>query len=293
MVSFNAIDVETANVNYASICQVGFVRVENRKIAEQFVTLVDPEDWFDPWSVSIHGITEQDVEGQPTLPLVMEYLRSRLGGSVLVCHTAFDRVAFNRAATRYDVEPLKVTWLDSAQIVRRAWPEKYARRGYGLGNVADDLGIDFIHHNALEDARAAAEIVIQACDITGRTINQWLDRVQRGIYPRQRKKSGSSPPVKREGNPEGVLYGETVVFTGRLGMVRREAADVAASVGCNVGANVTKETTLLVVGIQNMSRLAGYEKSSKHRKAEHLIGKGVDLRIISEDDFLELVDIAQ
>ena len=76
-------------------------------------------------------------------------------------------------------------------------------------------------------------------------------------------------------------------------MVRREAADVAASVGCNVGANVTKETTLLVVGIQNMSRLAGYEKSSKHRKAEHLIGKGVDLRIISEDDFLELVDIAQ
>ena len=47
-------------------------------------------------------------------------------------HTSFDRVAFERAMMRYDLEQLQVTWLDSARIARRAWPESYGSRGWGL-----------------------------------------------------------------------------------------------------------------------------------------------------------------
>lgn len=75
-------------------------------------------------------------------------------------------------------------------------------------------------------------------------------------------------------------------------MVRREVADIAAATGCNVGDSVTKKTTLLVVGLQNKAVLAGYEKSSKHRRAEELIAHGADIRILSEDDFIELADIS-
>ena len=64
-------------------------------------------------------------------------------GSVLISHTSFDRVAFERALTRYDLEQLQVTWLDSAKIARRAWPERYGRSGYGLKNIAKDLDISF------------------------------------------------------------------------------------------------------------------------------------------------------
>ena len=39
-------------------------------------------------------------------------------------------------------------------------------------------------------------------------------------------------------------------------MPRREAADIAASIGCDVDAGVTKRTTLLVVGDQDVQRLA-------------------------------------
>lgn len=42
--------------------------------------------------------------------------------------------------------------LDSAMIVRRAWPEQFGQRGWGLANVAIFLGIRFRHHDALEDA---------------------------------------------------------------------------------------------------------------------------------------------
>lgn len=109
MLTFNSIDVETANADRASICQIGIVHVREGEIANQWQTLVNPEDWFDPWNVSIHGIDETDVGGSPTLPEVRAELRARLRGSVFVSHTSFDRVAFERAMTRYDLEQLQVT----------------------------------------------------------------------------------------------------------------------------------------------------------------------------------------
>ena len=283
MVTFNAIDVETANADRASICQIGIVHVRGGRVVDRWQTLVNPEDWFDPWNVSIHGIDERDVRKSPTLPEVRDELRRRLRGSVLVSHTSFDRVAFERAMTRYDLEQLQVTWLDSARIVRRAWPDRYGQRGYGLKNVANDLDVSFAHHDALEDARAAAEIVLHACVAADTDIEGWLKRVNRPIFP------SSSESLRREGHAEGALYGESLVFTGALAIPRREAADIAARAGCDVAANVSKKTTLLVVGTQDRSKLKGYEKSTKHRKAEILIEKGVEIQILSESDFSELI----
>jgi DNA polymerase-3 subunit epsilon len=63
-----------------------------------------------------------------------------------------------------------------------------------------------------------------------------------------------------------------------------EHADLAAAVGCDVAQGVTKATTLLVVGDMDVKRLAGHDKSSKHRQAEELIAKGLPIRIIRETD---------
>jgi len=99
-----------------------------------------------------------------------------------------------------------------------------------------------------------------------------------------------SDTIRREANPDGALYGDVIVFTGALEIPRREAADMAASIGCEVAPGVTKKTTLLVVGDQDVARLAGQSKSSKHRKAESLILKGVPIRILRESDFRDLVE---
>ncbi len=287
MLTFNAIDVETANADRASICQIGIVHVRDGKVEDKWQSLVNPEDWFDPWNVEIHGIDEEDVRYSPTLPEIRDELRSRLRGSILISHTAFDRVAFERAMHRYELEQLQVTWLDSAKVVRRAWPERYGRRGYGLKNVATDLEIDFRHHDALEDARAAAEIVLRACALTEMDIEAWLRRVNRPIS----RSSSSAPSVKREGSVEGALFGETVLFTGALSIPRHRAADIAAEAGCNVADSVSGRVTMLVVGMQDERRLKGYDKSSKHRKVETLIVRGSEIQILSEKDFFELKGI--
>ena len=71
---------------------------------------------------------------------------------------------------------------------------------------------------------------------------------------------------------------------------RSQAADAADAAGCRVDDGITKHTTMLVVGGQDLrTLLAGHRKSSKHRKAEQLIAGGQPIRILGESDFMRLV----
>lgn len=126
-------------------------------------------------------------------------------------------------------------------------------------------------------------ILLRAMRESGLTIDEWLVRATQPVD------GATQGRIKRTGDPDGPLAGEVLVFTGALSMPRREAADAAASAGCEVEAGVTKNTTLLVVGDQDVSHLAaGQTKSSKHLKAEALIGKGQPIRILRESDFRQM-----
>lgn len=279
--NFVAIDVETANANMASICQIGIAKFSEGQLVEEWCTLVDPEDYFDEVNISIHGIESRMVKGKPKLPQIADRLCSMLEGTISVCHTHFDRIAIGRAFSKYNLNPISTTWLDSARVVRRTWTD-IAWRGYGLANVCSMIGYEFKHHDALEDAKAAGHVLLAALRESQQDLDFWRLRVNQPIDPNN---SSSGAAVQRNGNPEGDLYGEILVFTGALELPRSEAADLAASVGCQVAAGVTKKTTILVVGDQDVHKLAGHEKSSKHRKAEQLVAEGQQIRIIRESDF--------
>ena len=285
---FVAIDVETANADMASICQIGLAKFKDGELVAEWSSLIDPEDYFDLLNIDIHGITEDDVMGAPTFSEVIDELSNFLSGTVCVSHTHFDRVSLSRTLEKYSLNPIDTTWLDSARVARRSW-EECAWKGYGLSNVCEIIGYKFKHHDALEDAKASGQVMIAAIKKTGLDINSWLKRVHQPINP---ENSSSGSAINRDGNPEGELYGEELVFTGALEIPRREAADLAASIGCSVASGITKNTTLLVVGDQDVTKLAGKAKSSKHLKAEQFIAKGQEIRIIKESDFKELVNQA-
>lgn len=275
-VKFVVIDVETANSDLSSICQVGIASFFDGILRSSWESLVNPEDDFDPINVSIHGIDEEKVRFSPNWGVVYSKVNLLLQGNIVVSHTAFDRVALARACEKNKLINCDCQWLDSAKVVRRAWP-MFSQRGYGLANVALHFGIQYKEHDALEDARCAGEILLRAIADTGLDIEKWLERV-------------NQPPNIRRASPDGPLFGEVLVFTGSLSMSRSQAADAASVVGCEVDARVTKHTTLLVLGDQDVRKLAGHEKSAKHRKAEELIAKGQTIRIISESDFQRIVE---
>ena len=172
--TFNAIDVETANADPASICQIGVVQVRDGMIRNQWTTLVNPEAPFRAFNVHIHGINEETVRHSPTIPDVHAELSRQIGGSILVSHTSFDRTALDGAMRKYGLPQIQAAWLDSAMVARRAWSQQRANGGWSLAAMAAMLGIEFQHHVAVEDARVAAEIVLRACKREGMSAEDWL-----------------------------------------------------------------------------------------------------------------------
>ena len=177
---FVAIDVETANADVASICQVGLAHYRDGRLIEEWKTYVDPQDHFLGVNISIHGIDAAMVEGGPTLPEVSDTICRFLDDRVSLAHTGFDRASIRQAFEKYALRHPRCTWLDSAKVVRRTWVE-FSRRGYGLGNVCSHLGYTYGAHDALEDAKAAAHVFHAAVERTGLDVEAWLERVTQPI----------------------------------------------------------------------------------------------------------------
>lgn len=293
---FTVVDVETANQSRASICQVGIVQVRGGEIRNEWESLVNPEGEFAWFCQRVHGIKASAVAESPRFPQIYPQIRELLAGAVTVSHSDFDRQAIEQSVTRYDLPGLNSRWVDSASVARKAWPDRAGQDGYGLHELAQFLGIRFEHHDALEDARAAARITLAACRACGCGLDE-LSREFQSAKGRERRNSDPAdliqPPVGSGHEFADMLNGSgevIVVFTGKLSTGRRAAKERAIGAGCTVHDNVTKQTTALVVGMQSTNALKGQEKSTKQRKAEALAAQGSNVAILGERDFWGLID---
>ena len=176
------------------------------------------------------------------------------------------------------------SWLDTTQVARRAWSQ-FATKGYSLENLAGKIGYKFEHHDALADAKAAGVVLVEAIRITNITLDEWPKRVAQRI---DLNASSVAVDTVREINQAGELLGEVIVFTRSIIMKRSQAKDAAARLGCSIEKNVTKKTTLLVVGGPDIHKLETKDKSGKHRHAEKNIAEGQPIRILKESDFISM-----
>jgi DNA polymerase III subunit epsilon len=171
---FFSLDVETANEDSSTICQIGIGKFVNGELTGTWESLIDPQSSFHWSNIRIHGITEDMVQGAPDFIQVYPVLRRLLSENIVIHHTPFDVHAFRNAYERFNLKPIRIHWLDSAKIVRHTW-KQFSKSGYNLSNVASHLGIGFRHHDALEDSVAAGRIVLEAGRLTDRSVDEWYE----------------------------------------------------------------------------------------------------------------------
>ena len=171
--NFFALDVETANAGFSSICQIAVVRFESGRAVDIWHSFLNPGEPFAALNVAIHGITERAVCHAPEPEEVMRSVSALLGGQVVASHMSFDRIALQATFFKYKIPHVESSWLDTAVIARRAWP-RFARKGYGLKSLAAWCGIEFRHHDAVEDAITAGRILSRAIADTGQSVEHWL-----------------------------------------------------------------------------------------------------------------------
>jgi DNA polymerase-3 subunit epsilon len=297
---FVAFDFETANKDLASVCALGIVKVENLEIVEKRYWLIRPfELYFDPFNVSIHGITEEDVKDKPEFDRLWPEIKSYLENNLVLAHYAsFDLSVLRHVLDKYDIKypefPYSCTWY----ISKRLWK---GLSSYCLDSISNHLNIDFIHHNAEEDARACSLIAIKACE---KNRVKSFEELARSIHlnhgyirPNEYNPVGgfSSKRVK-DYKPQTDTFDESCqvfnksfVFTGTLeSMTRKEAIQRTVDCGGICHQMVREDSNYLVLGIQDYRKLKDGKRSNKMKKAESLILRGSDLEIINEDDFLRM-----
>jgi DNA polymerase-3 subunit epsilon len=307
-IDFIAIDFETANQFRDSPCALGLVTVQNGRIVKEDLHLMrppwstGPED-FDDFNIAIHGITWELVENEPEFEEVWSSIYPNLDNLPLVAHNA----AFDIGVLRESLESTNcviptIDFTCSLVTSRRLLDLP----SYRLPFVAAELDIELKeHHNALEDARAASEVMIRLCEKAsvdsldglltalnvrwGRLTNDgW-----RGSTVRDSRRSRGLPSPRENADENHPLFGQHIVITGALpgSVSRTEAQDRIAYFGGIPQANVTKSTTMLVVGDINPIQLApGATLSSKMAKVLKLQSAGQRIEIIAGFDFLPLLE---
>lgn len=164
MTDFAAIDFETANEKYTSICAVGVVVVRGGQITDRFYSLVKPTPNYYPWFYTrVHGIRYKDTENSPLFPEVWRKLEPLIQGLPLVAHNkSFDenvlKTTFKHYRMRYPNYPFFCTLIASQKLL----PSPDVIENHRLPTVAKYCGYDLEkHHHALADAEACAAIAIQ------------------------------------------------------------------------------------------------------------------------------------
>ena len=151
-------DLETTGFSPYScgITEIGALRLRNGEIIDTFSTLVNPGCPISPQITQTTGITEEMVKDAPSMGEALRMFREYAGDAHLAAHNApFDLGFLEKHGKDNGIE-FGNKCLDTVWLFRRALP---GHKSYSLGRLAEDLGISFNHHRALDDAVCTAKIM--------------------------------------------------------------------------------------------------------------------------------------
>lgn len=155
------IDTETADAKRDSICALAVVVIDEGKIVAEWSSLIRPPRPPAPANIEVHGLTMQRLAGAP--PFAVAWARALPlleGANTLVAHNAkFDQSVLDAACQAAGLALPVGPWTCTVTMARSAWPQLASHK---LNVVAEHLGLDLQHHDALSDARACARIYLAA-----------------------------------------------------------------------------------------------------------------------------------
>lgn len=156
---FVAIDFETANYEKDSACSIGLVRVEDGQIVKKSVHLIKPPSNYFVFTY-IHGLTWEDVKNSPHFGQLWPEIAPLFQDiDFVAAHNArFDQNVLLACCRKYQISPMQIPFHCTVHLARKTWgiyPTK-------LSDVCRILQISLNHHEALSDAAACAQIVIES-----------------------------------------------------------------------------------------------------------------------------------
>ena len=168
---FKVLDLETTglDVDEDRIISVGLIPILNYEMfpGKAYHTLVY-QDHFKKDSVSIHGLTMDDLKSGITEESFLETIIPELAGTVIVGHhIGFDIAMINKSLNRHWGCKLVNPVLDTAMMYKRCFPikfvyDKYINQVPTLDEIASEFELAFHdRHSAMGDAAITGVIFMK------------------------------------------------------------------------------------------------------------------------------------
>lgn len=304
---FIVIDFETANAEMNSACSIGIAGVRNNQIVGEYYSLIKPKYLsVNQKNFEIHGISENDLLNAPSFKEIWQDIYQFIQDSkYIVAHNAqFDMSVLNETAKVYKIEVENFQFVCSMNLCN----------GYtgSTGNSLDAISKYFEvensnHHNALSDAKIAAQCIIKTIEKSkyysfdtlvnkdsNVRIKQFKDlksnKTFGGPNKLNSKKISDFKTSNSDFNENHPFFGKAIVVTGEFNNYSRsEMIQAIVDVGGIVRGTVSKKTDFLIEGEQDNSIVGEDGLSGKQEKAIALIEQGHKITVIDEVEFTRII----
>lgn len=290
--NFTVIDLETTGFDpsFDNIIEIAALRVRGGEIVDSFSTLVKPYDEIDEFITELTGITNDMLSTAPTPEEIFPSVREFIGGDIIVGHNVNFDINF-----LYDwfetilKEPFTNDFIDTMRIARKVLPELPHHR---LKDVSSAVGVvPGGAHRAAADCQTTFGCFCGLRDIV--VSKSGIEDFISSFKKRSNSKKIDLHDITSENttfDETHPLFGKRCVFTGTLEkMPRSEAAQAVVDIGGICDNGITKKTNFLILGNTDYRKTGG-GKSFKHKKAEEYKLNGIDIEIIPENVFYDMLD---
>jgi len=165
--NFVTIDFETAKYSRESACSVGLVKYIDGKAVDTFYSLIRPPKlYIRPDFTEIHGLTVDDVKDAPTFADLWDSaIKPFIGDFPLAAHNApFDMGVLWAVLEWYELETPELKYFCTCSLARRTWPNL---ESHALSALAENFGIVYNAHNALDDAMTCGKLALMSAEKFG------------------------------------------------------------------------------------------------------------------------------
>ena len=283
------VDLETTGYcpGCDEIIEFAAIKVENGIVVSEYQTLIKPDRKINSFITELTGITNEMLSCAPTFIEVAKDILTFIGNNVIVGHNVNFDINFLYDALEEELsEYLSNDFEDTLRLSRKLFKEF---ENHQLNTCCLNLNKEYYpSHRAMNDVLATNELIAHIYEYVDVNNIDLIDIFKKKKKGYDTKKIAITVDEIDDDNP---IYGLSVCFTGTLEkMDRRAALQMVANLGGIPSNSVTKKTNLLVLGDVDYKENIFGIKSQKYVKAEELILKGYDLKIITETVFFDMID---
>lgn len=290
-------DIEILNQSSSSICAIGIVELIDFKIQSTYYSLIRPKDLtVDPYRYKVHQIKSQSLKKERFFDQVWQEIAHYFENSIVVSHDIqVDMMYLRQTLQAYHI-PYPSTLMSCTNVLSHfVYPQL---KKYNLTTLAEMIGYSFHAHHALEDAKAAAHLLVHLLEKEGysslRAFHEdhhlEFGEMKKNYYRNMISPESAIQLAELTQKEDAYLYHQSVCFTGKLSLPKAILEEKTKMVSALPVHQVSSQTNYLVIGEKEYRKVRYGRRNKKVKKALSLMRQGQDLKIIREKEYVRLLN---